>query len=116
MVEGRPDKRGGLPRGEGSNLSSPIACQARSVVGRTILQGKAGSVTLFAFDQGEGSSEHTAPFDALVYILEGEADVNVSGTDNRLGPGDGIILAARRPHSLRAPKRFKMFLIIFRSA
>ncbi len=115
MVEGRSDKKGRLSRGERVNLSSLVPYQAGSVVSRSIVEGKAGSVTLFAFDQGEGLSEHTAPFDALVYILEGEADVNVAGTDNRLGQGDGIILPAHRPHSLRAAKRFKMLLTMIRS-
>jgi quercetin dioxygenase-like cupin family protein len=116
MVEGRSDKRGGLPHGEGTNLSSLVTYQAGSVVSRTILEGKAGSVTLFAFDQGEDLSEHTTPFDALVYILEGEADVNIAGIDNRLRQGGGIILHAHKPHSLRAPKRFKMLLTMIRSA
>ena len=116
MVEGVSDKRGGLPHGEKVNLSSLVAYQAGSVVSRTIVEGKAGSVTLFAFDQGEGLSEHTAPFDALVYVLEGEAYVNIAGTDNRLEQGDGIILPAHKPHSLRAPKRFKMLLTMIRSA
>lgn len=116
MVEGRSGRGGGLLHGERANLFSLIAYQASSVVSRAIVEGKAGSVTLFAFDQGEGLSEHTAPFDALVYILEGEADVNIAGTDYRLGQGDGIILPAQKPHSLRAPKRFKMLLTMIRSA
>jgi quercetin dioxygenase-like cupin family protein len=116
MVEGRSDKRGGPPHGERANLSSLISYQAGSIVSRVILESKAGSVTVFAFDQGQGLSEHTAPFDALVYVLEGEANVNIAGTDNRLEQGDGIILPAHRPHSLRADKKFKMLLTMIRSA
>lgn len=116
MVEGESDKRRFLPKGERVNIPSLIAYQSGSVVSRTIVEGRAGSVTLFAFDEGEGLSEHMAPFDALVYALEGEADIRIDGTDSRLGQGDGIILRVHRPHSLRAPKRFKMLLIMIRSA
>jgi quercetin dioxygenase-like cupin family protein len=85
-------------------------------VSRTIIEGKAGSVTLFAFDRGEGLSEHTAPFDALVYVLEGDADIDIAGTENHLVEGDVMILPARKPHSLRAPRSFKMLLTMIRSA
>ena len=112
----KPDTRSGLPAGQSANLLSLISYQTGSVVSRTIIGGKAGSVTLFAFDSGEGLSEHTAPFDALVYVLEGNADINIAGTENHLVEGDAIVLPARKPHSLHAPKRFRMLLTMIRTA
>jgi quercetin dioxygenase-like cupin family protein len=84
------------------------------VVSRTIIDRKAGTVTLFAFDEGEGLSEHTASFAALLYVLNGEAQVTVAGEGNRIHTGEGIILPAGKPHSVRAIKRFKMLLTMIR--
>jgi len=89
--------------------------QEDSVVSRTIIDEKAGTVTLFAFDQGQGLSEHTAPFDALVHILDGEAEVVISGKPHRLKEGQIIILPANERHSLKAVKKFKMMLTMIRS-
>jgi quercetin dioxygenase-like cupin family protein len=89
--------------------------QKSSVVSRTILDQHEGTVTIFAFDEGEGLSEHTAPYDALVHILDGEADVIISGTTRRLLQGEVIIMPANQPDSLKATKRFKMMLIMIRS-
>jgi len=89
--------------------------QKSSVVSRTILEKETGTVTLFAFDQGQGLSEHMAPYDALVYILDGEADITISGKTHRLGAGEMIIMPANEPHALKAVKRFKMKLTMIRS-
>ncbi|MBI5625254.1 MAG: cupin domain-containing protein [Elusimicrobia bacterium] len=89
--------------------------QAGAVVSRTVVERPTGTVTLFAFDQGEGLSEHTAPFDALVQLLDGEAEVTVSGKPHRLKAGQAIIMPAGKPHALRAVKRFKMELVMIRS-
>jgi len=92
-----------------------VTYQKGSVVSRTILEKETGTVTLFAFDQGQGLSEHTAPYDALVYILDGEADVTVSGETHRLSAGEMIIMPANQPHALKAARRFKMKLTMIRS-
>ena len=89
--------------------------QEGSVVSRTIIDKKTGTVTFFAFDEGQGLSEHTAPFDALVYLLEGEAEVVISGKPLRLKEGEMVIMPADRPHALRAVKKFKMILSMIRS-
>lgn len=89
--------------------------QEESVVSRTIIEKKTGTVTFFAFDEGQGLSEHTAPFDALVYLLEGEAEIVISGKPLRLKEGEMVIMPANQPHALRAVKRFKMILTMIRS-
>jgi len=89
--------------------------QEASVVSRMIVNKKVGTVTLFAFDEGQGLSEHTAPFDALVHILDGEAEVVISGKTSLVKAGEMIIMPANEPHALKAVKRFKMLLIMIRS-
>lgn len=89
--------------------------QDGSVVSRTIINKKTGTVTFFAFDKGQGLSEHTAPFDALVYLLDGEAEISISGKPHHLKQGEMIIMPANQPHSLKALKKFKMILIMLRS-
>ena len=96
-------------------LLEMIDYQPGAVVSRTILEKPAGTVTLFAFDRGQGLSEHTAPFDALVQVLEGEAEIAISGEPSRLGPGEFIVMPADRPHALEAVQRFKMLLTMLRS-
>ena len=92
-----------------------IDYQDESVVSRTIVDKKTGTVTLFAFDEGQGLSEHTAPFDALVYLLDGEAEIVISGKALRLKEGEMVIMPANQPHALKAVKRFKMILTMIRS-
>lgn len=92
-----------------------IEYQAGAVVSREVLHKKTGTVSLFAFDEGQGLSEHTAPFDALVCLLEGEADISISGKVNRLRPGEMIIMPANQPHALKAVGRFKMMLTLIRT-
>lgn len=89
--------------------------QQGSVVSREIVKGRTGGVTLFAFDEGQGLSEHTAPFDALVYVLDGRAEVTVSGKPFGLAAGEIIIMPANQPHAVSAVKRFKMLLVMIRS-
>jgi quercetin dioxygenase-like cupin family protein len=89
--------------------------QDGSVVSRTLLDKKTGTVTLFAFDKGQGLSEHTAPFDALVHLLQGEAEITISGKALRLKEGEMVIMPANQPHALRAIEKFKMILTMIRS-
>jgi len=93
-----------------------VQYQKHSVVSKQILNKKAGSLTLFAFDKGEGLSEHTAPYDASVMILDGKAHIKVGGKTRNLKKGEMIIMPAGIPHSLNAVERFKMLLIMIRSA
>ena len=88
--------------------------QEGSVVSRTLIDKKTGTVTLFAFDEGQGLSEHTAPFDALVHIIDGEAEITISGKGIHMKGGEMVIMPAHEPHALRALKRFKMVLIMIR--
>ena len=89
--------------------------QEGSVVSRTIIKKKTGTVTFFAFDEGQGLSEHTTPFDALVYILEGEVEIIISGKIHHLKQGEMIIMPADQPHALKAVKKFKMILVMMKS-
>jgi len=89
--------------------------QEGSVVSRTIIDQKTGTVTFFAFDEGQGLSEHTAPFDALVYLLDGEAEIVISGKAIRLKQGEMVIMPANQPHALTAIRNFKMILTMIRS-
>jgi quercetin dioxygenase-like cupin family protein len=92
-----------------------IDYQDGSVVSRTLIDKKTGIITMFAFDEGEGLSEHTTPFDALVQILDGEAEIIISGESFHLKEGDMIIMPADEPHALKATKKFKMVLTMIRS-
>lgn len=97
------------------NLRDLISYQKASVVSRTLIDKKAGTVTLFAFDKAQGLSEHTAPYDALVQIIDGEAEVTISRRAHRLKEGEVIIMPANEPHALKAVGKFKMLLIMIRS-
>ena len=101
--------------GNAVSLKDLVGYQERSVVSRTIIDKETGTITLFTFDEGQALSEHTAPFDALVYILDGEAEVTISGKINQLTEGKMIIMPANEPHALLAIKRFKMMLVMIRS-
>ncbi len=98
-----------------SKLNDLVDYQVDAVVSRTIIDKKTGTVTLFSFDAGQGLSEHTAPFDALVYICDGEAEVTISGKSNRLKEGEMVIMPANEPHALGAIKKFKMILVMIKS-
>jgi len=86
-----------------------------AVVSRTIIKKQTGNVTVFAFDKGEGLSEHTAPFDALVNIVDGTADIIINGVSNILNAGQSIIMPANIPHALKAVEKFKMVLVMIKS-
>jgi quercetin dioxygenase-like cupin family protein len=96
-------------------LSRLVAYQPGSVVSRTIIDLKTGTVTLFAFDVGQGLSEHTVPFDAIAYIVDGQAEITVSGKANTVKAGEMIVMPASHPHALKALSRFKMLLIMIKS-
>ena len=96
-------------------MVSMVDYQAGAVVSRTLLEKKAGTITLFAFDAGQGLSEHTAPFDAAVQILDGEAGITISGRPFKVRSGEMIIMPANEPHALQAVNRFKMLLIMIKS-
>jgi quercetin dioxygenase-like cupin family protein len=97
------------------NMASLVEYQAGSVVSREVAKKPTGTVTVFAFDAGQGLSEHTAPFDALVYLLDGEAEVTIGGKPIVAKAGDMVMMPANVPHALKAEKRFKMLLVMTRS-
>ena len=101
--------------GEVKNLLDMLQYQDGSIVSRVLLKNKGGTVTLFAFDVGEGLSEHTAPFDALVVVTDGEADIEIAGESFKVRQGETIILPANQPHAVRAATKFKMLLIMIRT-
>jgi len=111
MEQKRPENFVGHP----VRLADLADYQEGSVVSRTIIDKKAGAVTFFAFAEGQGLSEHTAPFDALVYIVEGEAEVAISGKPIQLRGGEVVVMPANQPHALRAISDFKMILTMIRS-
>jgi len=96
-------------------LRSLVEYQAGGVVSRQITKAEAGNVTLFAFDEGQGLSEHTAPFDALVHVIEGEAEVRIGGRRSNLKEGEAVIMPAGVSHAVRGVRRFKMLLTMIRA-
>ena len=115
-----------MPKNNNSNeikfepaQAAPVAAlvdyQNGSIVSREIVRGAAGRVTLFAFDEGEGLSEHTSPFNALVQIIEGEAEITIASRPHHVKAGELILMPAQQPHALKALKRFKMVLTMIRS-
>ena len=102
------------PKSEVLSMAELVTYQDGSVVSRQITKADAGNVALFAFDQDQGLSEHTAPFDALAHVLEGEAEIRISGEAFQLKAGEAIIMPANEPHAVKAIKRFKMLLTMIR--
>jgi quercetin dioxygenase-like cupin family protein len=102
------------PKSQVLHMADLASYQDGAVVSRQITKEDAGNVTLFAFDEGQELSEHTAPFDALVYVLDGEVDVRISGQPFHLKHGDAIVMPANEPHALKAATRFKMLLTMIR--
>ncbi len=92
-----------------------IDYQSGSVVSKTLIDKSAGTLTLFAFDKGQGLSEHTAPFDALVYVFDGTVEITISGKPLKVNQGEMVILPANKPHALRAEDRFKMMLVMIKA-
>jgi quercetin dioxygenase-like cupin family protein len=103
------------PKAEILNLAEMVSYQTGSVVSRQITKAEAGNVTLFAFDEGQELSEHTAPFDALVHIVEGEAEIIISGKSFHLKSGEAIVMPANDPHAVKANGQFKMLLTMIRA-
>lgn len=103
------------PGPEVLRLEDMVSYQGGSVVSREIIRKSTGTVTIFAFDEGQGLSEHTAPFDALVYVVDGNVEIVISGKPFTLMEGDMIMLPAGQPHALKALSKFKMLLVMIRS-
>jgi quercetin dioxygenase-like cupin family protein len=102
------------PKSEILQMAELVAYQDGSVVSRQITKTEAGNVTLFAFDKDQELSEHAAPFDALVHVLDGETEIKISGKPYHLKAGDAIIMPADEPHAVRALQKFKMLLTMIR--
>ncbi len=99
---------------EVKNLQKMVDYQQNAVVSSEIIKNSSGSVTLFAFDRGQGLSEHTAPYDALVNVIDGEAVVKISGAPRTVKSGEIILMPAGKPHSLEAAEKFKMMLVMIK--
>lgn len=102
-------------RGKALKAKDLVGYDKGAVVSRTIIEKKTGTVTIFSFDKGQGLSEHTAPFDAMVEILDGEAEIRIEGKPTKVKAGEFIIMPANKPHALKAVKKFKMALVMIRS-
>ena len=102
------------PKGIPFNLAEDISYAIGSVVSKTLLKKDTGNITLFSFDAGQGLSEHTSPFDAVVYILDGEAEITIGGKPQNVKTGETIIMPANVPHALHAQVQFKMLLVLIR--
>jgi quercetin dioxygenase-like cupin family protein len=98
-----------------NKMEGLVSYQEGSVVSRTLIDKNVGTVTLFAFASGQGLSEHSAPYDALVYILDGEADITISGKPLHLRTGEMTIMPANDPHALKANRQFKMMLVMVKA-
>jgi quercetin dioxygenase-like cupin family protein len=115
VAEQPSGQEGGAPAPEVRRFADLAPYQQGAVVSRTVIKGPAGTVTLFAFDVGEGLSEHTAPFEALVCVLDGVAEVRIDGAPFRVAAGETITLPAGRPHAVKALERFRMMLVMIRA-
>ncbi len=105
----------GLSASQAFRSAELVSYQSGSIVSRTLVDRPSGTVTLFAFDKGQGLSEHTAPFDALVQVIEGEAEITIAGNRVALHQGEIVIMPANQPHAVRAVQSFKMILTMIRS-
>jgi quercetin dioxygenase-like cupin family protein len=103
------------PENVARSLVDLVTYQEASVVSKTLLEKKTGTVTLFAFDKGQGLSEHTAPFDAMVFVLDGVAEIVIAGNPVVVRQGEMLVMPANQPHALKAVERFKMILTMIRS-
>jgi len=111
----KSDQNNSSPSGQIINLEEMLTYQTSAVVSRTIIDKKEGTVTLFAFDAGQGLSEHTAPFDAMVYVLDGTVNVSISGMSRLVKKGEMVIMPANKPHALKAITPFKMLLVMIKA-
>ena len=103
------------PKAQILPLKQMVTYQDGAIVSRQITKAETGNVTLFAFDAGQELSEHTAPFDALVHVLEGQAEITIAGQNFRVDAGEAILLPAGQPHAVKAPQPFKMLLTMIRA-
>ena len=101
--------------GQVMKLADLVGYQEGSVVSRTIIDKKEGTITLFAFDENQGLSEHTVPYDALILIIDGNAEVTIAGKPHEVNEGEILIMPANKPHALKARRQFKMLLVMIRS-
>lgn len=101
--------------GKAGTLADLVNYAEGSIVSKQVIKREKGTVTLFAFDEGQGLSEHTAPFDALVYVVDGETEIRIGGKPSCLKAGEAIILPANKPHALKATTKFKMLLVMIRA-
>jgi quercetin dioxygenase-like cupin family protein len=104
-----------VTKGEAFDLAETVPYAIGAVVSKTLLKKETGNITLFAFDAGQGLSEHTAPFDAVVQILDGEAEITIGGKTQNVRAGQMLIMPANVPHALHAEQQFKMVLVMIRS-
>lgn len=109
-MENKTDGRKGVP----FDLADQIAYSEGSVVSKTLLKKETGNITLFSFDAGQGLSEHTSPYDAVVHILDGESEIRIGGEPRTVSAGQMMVMPANIPHGLHAHQRFKMLLIMIR--
>jgi quercetin dioxygenase-like cupin family protein len=114
MPNNKQDNAGAMPVAEPVQLSDLVSYQDGSVVSRTLAKRNGGTVTLFAFAEGQSLSEHTAPFDALVQVLDGDAELVIGGKTVMAAAGQAVLMPANIPHAVNAPGRFKMLLVMVR--
>lgn len=105
----------GITPAEVVTAENMVEYQDSAIVSRTIVSKSAGTVTLFAFDQGQALSEHSTPFDALVFVLDGTAEITISGKPFKVARGQALLMPANAPHAVSAPERFKMMLVMIKS-
>jgi quercetin dioxygenase-like cupin family protein len=115
MNSEKPPAKSEIPVAQAVGLLELVSYQEGSVVSRVLISRDTGNITLFAFDEGQGLSEHTAPFDALVQVLEGEVEISIDRKPLRAKVGDLVLMPAHRPHALKAITSFKMLLTMIRS-
>ena len=115
MQPNSPSKPKGLAPAQVAEAPEIVQYQDGAVVSREIVKKPTGTVTIFAFDEGQGLSEHTAPFDALAQVVEGDAEITIPGQPHRVQDGEMILMPAGQPHALKALTRFKMILTMIRS-
>lgn len=114
-TEAKQRARSEMPVAEVTDMPGLVSYQPGAVVSRTVISRDTGTATLFAFDQDQKLSEHTAPFDALAFVLDGQAEITIGGHRFELSAGEAILMPAHRPHAVRAISEFKMLLIMIRS-
>ena len=104
----------GFEKGKKFSYNNSISYAEKAVVSKIVLKNDKGDISLFAFDKGEGLSEHSSPFDALVYIVDGSAEIIINGNSNMLKAGESIIMPSNTPHALKAVEAFKMVLTMIK--